>query len=64
MCYSISNFKCPECGNYIPLPRNKAKPREKGHIKDLFCPWCKKIQKTIEYKSNQGIKTLSGETIV
>lgn len=64
MCYTISNFKCPVCGNMIPLPRTKAKPRERGHIKDLYCPWCKEVRKTKEYQADYSIKTLSGDTIV
>ena len=63
MCYTISRFQCPGCGNLIPLPRTKAKPRESHHIKDLYCPWCKTVQKTIEYKSDQAIFTLSGEKV-
>lgn len=61
--YDISRFLCPDCGNIIPLPRKTKKERESGHIKDLYCPWCDKIQKTIEYKSNQPIKNGLGEYI-
>lgn len=63
MCYSISNFECPGCGNLIPLPRRNTKKRENGHIKDLFCPYCNKVQKTKEYKSNQPIRNMAGEII-
>lgn len=61
--FTISEFKCPECGNMIPIPRNEAQVRANKHIKDLFCPWCNKIQKTIEYKSRQPIKNMAGEII-
>lgn len=47
----------------IPLPRKMKRPRENGHIKDIFCPFCNKVQKTTEYKGNQPIKTLDGNTI-
>ena len=37
-----STFVCPECDTEIPLPREHCTQREKGHIKDLYCPKCKK----------------------
>ena len=50
---TISNFICPECGLEFPIPRKIGQQREKGHIKDLYCPICNKIQKFTEctYKS-------------
>ena len=53
--YNISNFLCPGCHHVIPLPRKAKSERESGHIKDIYCPWCGKVQKTIEYKVNQPI---------
>lgn len=61
--FTISQFKCPECGNVIPIPRKKNRVRENGHIKDLFCPWCNKVQKMIEYKENQPISNMMGEDV-
>lgn len=63
MNFSISNFMCPECGKIIPLPRPNTKARENGHIKDIYCPYCRKIQKFREYKSKQPIRTLAGDDI-
>ena len=60
--FTISQFLCPECNGIIPLPRVK-RNREKGHIKDLYCPWCKTVQKTKEYKINQLIMNSLGELI-
>lgn len=60
--YKISQFKCPGCGNIIPLPRCK-NARENGHIKDIYCPWCDKIQHTTEYKDNQPIRNFAGDLI-
>lgn len=48
---SISDFICPGCGNKIPLPRHMNHTREKGHIKDLYCPFCKDIMKMKEIRS-------------
>jgi len=50
---TIEYYICPECGMKFPIPRKKR--REKGHIKDLWCPGCKKIQKFVkgeQYESN------------
>lgn len=61
--FEISTFVCPECGNEFPLPRPKSKRRCKGHIKDLWCPYCKKVVKTIEYRPRDFIKTMNGQVI-
>lgn len=61
--YDISQFVCPGCNKTIPLPRKMKKPRENGHIKDIYCPWCDKVQKMAEYKSNQPIRNGLGEEI-
>lgn len=52
----ISYFHCPDCGNIMPLPRVH-KQREKGHIKDLFCPYCKDMRKMIEQREFDFIET-------
>ncbi len=41
----ISNFICPECGLNFPLPRTHGEQRKNGHIKDVYCPKCNKVQK-------------------
>lgn len=61
--YEISNFVCPECGTEFPIPRQKAKRRPEGHIKDLWCPHCKKTQKMIEIRPRDFVKNMSGEII-
>jgi hypothetical protein len=61
--YTISQFLCPECQNVIPLPRKANRSRENGHIKDLYCPYCNKVQKTIEYKDGQAIRNMDGEEV-
>ena len=60
---TISNFICPECGLEFPIPRKIGQQREKGHIKDLYCPICNKIQKFTEYTYKQSYKTLEGKII-
>lgn len=61
--YNISTMVCPVCGTEMPIPRKHAKSREKGHIKDLYCPTCKKIQKFKEYNYKNCYRTLDGEVI-
>ena len=61
--YTISHFLCPECGNEIPLPRRSNRNRESGHIKDIYCPYCNKVQQFLEFKSNQPIRNMDGEEV-
>ncbi len=51
--YVISTFTCQQCGMKMPLPRNHGQQREHGHIKDIYCPGCKKISKFVECKYNE-----------
>ena len=61
--YEISTFICPECGNKFPLPRAKSMRRSKNHIKDLWCPHCKKKVKTLEIRPKDMFITMSGEVL-
>jgi hypothetical protein len=59
----MSTFICSSCERVVyELPRNH-RQREKGHIKDLFCPWCNRTGKCIEIRPSDSYKTLSGEII-
>jgi hypothetical protein len=43
MNFSFSRFFCTECGNEsMPIYRPKGKMREAGHLKKLYCLYCKK----------------------
>ena len=46
--YCISYFTCPSCGKVFPLPRKRGSRRSRGHIKDIYCPFCKETKKYIE----------------
>lgn len=46
----ISHLICPNCGLVFPIPRKKSSKRGKNHIKDLYCPHCRKVQKFVENK--------------
>lgn len=48
----LSMFVCPHCGNTFPLMRYHGKRREKGHIKDIWCPYCKDNRKFLEIRKN------------
>lgn len=57
---AISYFLCPSCNHTIPIPRKRNRQRERGHIKDLYCPWCDKVVKTTEYREGEPISTFDG----
>lgn len=38
----LSDMYCCECGAYMPIPRNPAEQREKGHMKTMWCFRCQK----------------------
>lgn len=44
----IVYYKCNCCGGELTIPRQKGRRRGVGHIKDLWCPWCKIDTKFIE----------------
>lgn len=44
----LSMMICPECGKAFPIMRNHGQRRKSGHIKDLWCPYCKEDQKFLE----------------
>lgn len=46
--YIMSNFLCSECDLHLQIPRPKNKQRKVGHVKDMYCPVCKKETKFIE----------------
>ena len=45
-----SDLICTMCGEVITIQRNKVKLYKPGHIKDLWCPNCKKDRKFYELK--------------
>lgn len=56
--YNISRFICLDCGIIVPLPRNKCRPRESGHIKDIWRPRCGRVKKFKEVKAEEFVTTL------
>lgn len=45
-----SAFKCYKCGKDVFLPRMKGYQRKNGHIKDMWCPYCKEESKFVEHR--------------
>lgn len=38
--FCIRTFQCPSCKNKVFATKLK-RPTENGHIKTMYCPWCK-----------------------
>ena len=47
---TMSILVCPDCAIRLTVPRCKGKQREKGHIKDEWCPRCKEVRKFVEVR--------------
>lgn len=45
-----SYLTCEKCEKIFPIMRSKGYMRERGHIKDMWCPFCKEESKFIERK--------------
>ena len=48
--YTISYCKCPSCENLFPIPRRNSRQREKGHLKYIWCPFCKTKTNHLEFR--------------
>lgn len=53
-------FKCPECLTIQTAPKSSSRMTAVGHIKTMYCPWCKKTQ---DFTQVRYTRTLSGEEI-
>ena len=58
-----STLICPVCGNTFPIMRNHGQHRERGHIKDVWCPFCKVDRKFQEVRRTDCVVTASGAVI-
>lgn len=49
---TMSDMYCTNCGKKnIPVPRKKGKEREPGHLKKMYCIYCKREVNMVEIKS-------------
>ncbi len=55
---------CKVCGTRMSVPRNLARRRARGHIKDMWCPRCQKITKHYEILNEDAIRNFDGELLV
>lgn len=47
----MSDMYCTQCGRKnIPVPRRKGKEREIGHLKKMYCIYCKKKTNMVEIR--------------
>lgn len=59
----LSMLICPECGKSFPIMRNHGQRRERGHVKDIWCPYCKADRKFKEVGRKGYMTTASGSVI-
>lgn len=46
----LTELICPHCGEIVSIQRRKHRTKTIGHIKDMYCPYCKKDRKFIEIR--------------
>lgn len=63
-CFTISYFHCPECDKILTVPRMKYGIREKGHKKNIWCPFCKKEQTMKENRYCDNYRNALGEVLM
>lgn len=54
---AISDMYCVKCGGHMTVPRPRRKAREKSHLKDMYCPYCKTESKFLEVREKDFILT-------
>jgi hypothetical protein len=48
---TMSDMYCTQCGRKnIPIPRNKGREREPGHLKNMYCLYCQKKTNMVEVR--------------
>lgn len=43
-------FKCNECKAIMTAYKYSSRRTPEGHIKTMYCPWCKKVTDFTQYK--------------
>lgn len=54
---AMSDMYCVKCGGHMTVPRPRRKAREKSHLKDMYCPYCKMESKFLEVREKDFILT-------
>ena len=58
--FTISLCHCPKCKRSFPIPRKRLNPREKGHQKYIWCPYCFKVENMFEIRYNDCYRSMYG----
>ena len=56
--FDFTNLVCLECGYIFTIPRRTYKLKNNGHIKDLWCPRCKNVNKHYEIRNIDSFMNL------
>lgn len=52
---NLSDFYCTKCGNRsYPIWRKSGKAKEPGHLKKMYCLYCKAEENMVEIKQKGG----------
>lgn len=43
-------FKCTECNAIMTAYKSSARRTSEGHIKTMYCPWCKKETDFVQFR--------------
>jgi len=41
-------LRCSRCNRRVVIQRSARKRKKKGHVKTMWCPWCKGVRQFIE----------------
>ena len=55
---------CTICGNKTTVPRMCDRRRARGHIKDMWCPYCQRKTKFKEILFEDAVRNFDGELLV
>lgn len=39
----VSYMFCERCRRAVPIQRQPGRLRKRGHVKTMWCPWCKRV---------------------
>ena len=48
-------LRCTECHNVVEIFRKINRQKKKGHIKHMYCPYCKKVVAFEELKNEPSM---------
>lgn len=44
----VSWMRCASCGGTFPIRRSAHRKRPRGHVKTMWCPWCRRVTPHVE----------------